>query len=142
MEKRAFRMSGFLTVGILTLVAVAATYAIGTSVTSTDSDALTGVGAFTLGALAVILALSASGFIIVNPNEARVIQFFGRYIGSIRRSGFHWTWPFTVKKRISLRVRNFETTRLKVSDADGNPVEIAAVIVWRVTDSAKAVFAV
>jgi regulator of protease activity HflC (stomatin/prohibitin superfamily) len=86
--------------------------------------------------------LVMSGFVIINPNEARVIQFFGRYVGSIKRAGYHWTIPFTTKKRVSLRVRNFETARLKVSDADGNPVEIAAVVVYQVVESAKALFAV
>jgi len=79
---------------------------------------------------------------VINPNEARVVQFFGRYVGSVRDAGFHWTVPFTTKRRLSLRVRNFETARLKVSDADGNPVEIAAVVVWQVADSARAAFAV
>jgi len=90
----------------------------------------------------VVVSLAATGFTIVNPNEARVVQFFGRYVGSIRDAGFHCTWPLTERRKVSLRVRNFETARLKVSDADGNPVEIAAVVVWRVVDSANAVFAV
>jgi regulator of protease activity HflC (stomatin/prohibitin superfamily) len=71
-----------------------------------------------------------------------VIQFFGRYVGTVRVPGLHWTVPLSTKRRVTLRVRNFESARLKVSDADGNPVEIAAVVVWKVTDSAKAVFAV
>jgi len=71
-----------------------------------------------------------------------VVQFFGRYVGSITRAGFHWTVPFSTKQKVSLRVRNFESARLKVSDADGNPVEIAAVVVYRVTDTAKASFSV
>jgi len=89
-----------------------------------------------------LVAVLASGFTVVNPNEARVVQFAGRYIGSIREAGFYLTWPLTLRRKVTLRVRNFETARLKVSDADGNPVEIAAVVVWRVVDSAKAVFAV
>src|SRR5687768_4093356 len=87
-------------------------------------------------AFAVAVALVASGLVVVNPNDAQVVQFAGRYIGSIRDAGFHWTWPLTTRRRVTLRVRNFETERLKVSDADGNPVEIAAVVVWRVVDSA------
>jgi regulator of protease activity HflC (stomatin/prohibitin superfamily) len=71
-----------------------------------------------------------------------VIQFFGRYIGSVKKAGFYWVTPLTGKRRVSLRVLNFETDRLKVSDADGNPVEIAAVVVYKVVDSAKALFAV
>jgi regulator of protease activity HflC (stomatin/prohibitin superfamily) len=90
----------------------------------------------------VVWILLWTGFAVVNPNEARVVQFFGRYTGSIRQAGFQWTVPLTTKRRVSLRVRNFETTRLKVSDADGNPVEIAAVVVYRVVDPAKAVFSV
>jgi regulator of protease activity HflC (stomatin/prohibitin superfamily) len=98
------------------------------------------VSASIAGLLASVLI--ASGFVVVNPNEAQVVQFFGRYIGTIRDAGFFWTWPLTTKRRVTLRVRNFETERLKVSDADGNPVEIAAVVVWRVVDTAKAMFAV
>jgi regulator of protease activity HflC (stomatin/prohibitin superfamily) len=103
------------------------------------ADALVGV---IVAVSALLVAMGASGLIVVNPNEARVVQFFGRYVGSLREAGFHYTVPFSTKRRVSLRVRNFESARLKVSDADGNPVEIAAVVVWRVVDSAKAVFAV
>src|SRR5262249_19817509 len=70
------------------------------------------------------------------------IQFFGRYVGTISRAGFHWTWSLSTKRKVSLRVRNFETARLKVSDADGNPVEIAAVVVWRGVGTAKATLGV
>ncbi|HEY3010910.1 MAG TPA: SPFH domain-containing protein [Micromonosporaceae bacterium] len=90
----------------------------------------------------VVVVLLATGLTVVNPNQAQVVQFFGRYVGSITAAGFYLTWPLTKRRRVSLRVRNFETARLKVSDADGNPVEIAAVVVWQVVDSAKAVFAV
>lgn len=92
-------------------------------------------------AIAVIVAvLLALGFFAVQPNEATAVVFFGRYAGSVRDSGFHWTYPLTLRKRISLRVRNFSSERLKVNDAVGNPVELAAVIVWRVIDTAKALF--
>jgi regulator of protease activity HflC (stomatin/prohibitin superfamily) len=139
MERRVAHVSGF--VAVLLLV-VAAGGLLWLAVAALDSDKLemiVGIGAL---AYAILLGLVASGLAIVNPNEALVVQFFGRYIGSIRHAGFHWTWPLTVRKRVTLRVRNFETARLKVSDADGNPVEIAAVVVWRVVDSARAVFAV
>jgi regulator of protease activity HflC (stomatin/prohibitin superfamily) len=92
--------------------------------------------------MTLILMLAASGFTVLSPNQARVIQFFGRYVGSITRAGFHWTIPFTTKRSVSMRVRNFESNKLKVSDSDGNPVEIAAVVVYKVVDSARAVFAV
>ncbi len=82
----------------------------------------------------------APGFFTVQPNEARVLVFFGSYVGSVRLPGFWWTNPLTSKRRVSLRVRNFNSDKLKVNDADGSPVEIAAVVVWRVVESAKAVF--
>jgi regulator of protease activity HflC (stomatin/prohibitin superfamily) len=88
----------------------------------------------------VILALWLSGFAIVQPNQSKVVTLFGRYLGTVRRNGWVWTWPLTVKRTISLRVQNFESAVIKVNDAAGNPVEIAAVIVWRVVDTARAVF--
>jgi regulator of protease activity HflC (stomatin/prohibitin superfamily) len=97
-------------------------------------------GSAVIGGLLVITI--ASGMLVLSPNTAAVVQFFGKYSGTISRPGYHWTVPFSVRRTVSLRVRNFETARLKVSDADGNPVEIAAVVVWKVVDAAKAVFAV
>ncbi|MHC4937722.1 MAG: SPFH domain-containing protein [Planctomycetota bacterium] len=82
------------------------------------------------------------GHQIVAPNESSVMLLFGRYTGTLKREGWHWVNPFTVRKRISLRARNFETDRLKVNDLDGNPVELAAVIVWKVVDTAEASFEV
>ncbi len=83
-----------------------------------------------------------AGFFIVNPNEAKVVTLFGTYAGSARRTGLWWVNPFTVRRRVSLRVRNFESAKLKVNDQDGNPIEIAAVVVWKVVDSAEAMFEV
>ena len=80
------------------------------------------------------------GLTVVNPNEARVVQLFGEYKGTLKDQGFWWVNPFTTRRRLSLRVRNFETTRLKVNDHDGNPIEIAAVVVWKVVETAEAVF--
>ena len=79
---------------------------------------------------------------MVNPNEGRVLQLFGDYVGTVRVPGLRWANPFYTKKRISLRVRNFESARLKVNDNEGNPIEIAAVVVWQVVDTAEAVFQV
>jgi regulator of protease activity HflC (stomatin/prohibitin superfamily) len=76
----------------------------------------------------------------LQPNEGRVLILFGAYQGTIRRSGFHWTNPFYTKKKISLRMRNFNGEQLKVNDKRGNPIEIAAVVVWKVEDTAQAVF--
>jgi hypothetical protein len=83
-----------------------------------------------------------TGLIVVNPNEAKVLQFFGRYAGTIRQPGLRWANPLYTKKRISQRIRNFESAHLKVNDNEGNPIEIAAVVVWRVVDTAEAVFEV
>ncbi|WP_062353941.1 SPFH domain-containing protein [Herbidospora yilanensis] len=134
MEREAFRMNGFVVLVAL-LVVAAALVLFG----MTQDEAFFIV---CVVVAAVIVFLPASGFAVVNPNEAKVVQFFGRYIGTVKTAGFTWTVPFTDKNRISLRVRNFETTKLKVNDADGNPVEIAAVVVYRVVDTAKASFSV
>jgi regulator of protease activity HflC (stomatin/prohibitin superfamily) len=82
------------------------------------------------------------GLTIVNPNESQVVTLFGKYTGSVRNPGLWWVNPFSLRKRVSLRVRNFESAKLKVNDHDGNPIEIAAVVVWRVVDSAEALFEV
>ena len=83
-----------------------------------------------------------TSLVIVPPGQTSVVQFFGRYIGSVIQAGFWWVAPLTVRRRVSVRVRNFETNRLKVNDADGSPVDIAAIVVWQVADTAKANYAV
>lgn len=93
-------------------------------------------------AIIAIDFVGLGGFVIINPNEARVLQLFGSYKGTCRTPGLRWTNPFYSKRQISLRVRNFETAHIKVNDHDGNPIEIAAVIVWRVVDTAEATFEV
>ena len=92
----------------------------------------------------VILAsiLGLAGLFTVGPNQAQVLQLFGAYRGTAREEGLRWANPFYTKKRISLRIRNFESARLKVNDTDGNPIEIASIVVWRVVDTAEAVFEV
>jgi len=90
----------------------------------------------------LLVFLALPGFLVNQPNEARVLTLFGRYSGTVKDAGFWWVNPFTLKKRISLRVRNFETTKLKVNDANGNPIEIGAIVVWRVVDTAEALFEV
>jgi len=95
-----------------------------------------------LGLLALLDLLLLVGLFVVNPNEARVLQLFGAYAGTVKTPGLRWANPLYTKKRISLRVRNFESARLKVNDHEGNPIEIAAVVVWRVVDTAEAVFQV
>jgi regulator of protease activity HflC (stomatin/prohibitin superfamily) len=94
-----------------------------------------------IGSVFLMLFLFA-GFFIVNPNEGRVLQFFGSYVGTSRKTGLQWLLPFYTRKRISLRVRSFESSHLKVNDKEGNPIEIGAVIVWKVIDTAEATFEV
>lgn len=90
----------------------------------------------------IVVFICWFGFYLVNPNQGKVLQLFGRYVGTDRNTGLRWANPFYSKQAVSLRVRNFESGRLKVNDANGNPIEIAAIIVWRVVDTAEAVFEV
>jgi len=94
-----------------------------------------------LGVL-VLAVLALKGLTPVAPGEARVVALFGGYLGTIRATGLRWVNPFTVRRKVSTRIRNHETTTLKVNDLDGNPIEMAAVVVWQVTDTAKSVYSV
>lgn len=87
-----------------------------------------------------VVILLFSGLTIIQPNEACVLILFGKYIGSVKESGYWWVNPFSVKTKVSLRIRNFNSEKIKVNDLHGNPIEIAAVIVWKVVDSARAIF--
>ena len=102
--------------------------------------------AFSRSPLALVLLLPIgillAGLFLVNPNEARVLQLFGKYVGTVKQPGLRYANPFYSKRKISVRVRNFETGKLKVNDKIGTPVEIAAVVVWRVIDTAEALFEV
>jgi regulator of protease activity HflC (stomatin/prohibitin superfamily) len=89
-----------------------------------------------------LMFLFWAGLFIVNPNEARVLQLFGKYVGTVKAPGLRWANPFYLKRKISLRVRNFETGKLKVNDANSNPIEIGCVVVWKVVDTAEAMFEV
>lgn len=92
--------------------------------------------------LGAVVFICWFGFYMVHPNQGKVLQLFGKYVGTDRNSGLRWSNPLYSKRSVSLRVRNFESGRLKVNDANGNPIEIAAVIVWKVVDTAEAVFEV
>ncbi|UUI75284.1 SPFH domain-containing protein [Cellulomonas chengniuliangii] len=93
-------------------------------------------------ALICLATLLLTGLSVISPGQTLVVQLFGRYLGTIRRTGLVFTVPLTTRKRVSVRVRNFETSELKVNDADGNPINIAAIVVWQVADTARASFAV
>jgi len=127
-EKDALFMSGYLGVVIIAILLA------GTVFSALNQQWIVGV-------ICLIFAtLLGTGITLVQPNQSIVVMFFGKYIGSIRREGLILTVPLTIRKTISLRVRNFNSNRLKVNDINGNPIEIAAVIVFKVVDSAKAVF--
>ena len=142
--RRAWRANGFFgLIGGLVVIVVCAVAAIASVAMLSDGGSPAwGVLVVCAVVVGVAALLSLTGLTVVGPNEAKVVQFFGRYIGSVDEPGFSLLVPMSEKKSISLRVRNFETQMLKVNDADGNPVEIAAVVVYRVTDSFKAAFAV
>jgi regulator of protease activity HflC (stomatin/prohibitin superfamily) len=136
-EKRGFALPGGAMLVFL-IVAPAVTIFFLQSSIQTQSTVAVIFCSLALGAEGICLR----GLLIVNPNEAQVLQLFGTYTGTLRDQGFRWVNPFTSKRRISMRVRNFETAKLKVNDLDGNPIEIAAVVVWQVVDTAEAVFQV
>jgi regulator of protease activity HflC (stomatin/prohibitin superfamily) len=92
--------------------------------------------------IALITLLALPGFFMVQPNQAKVMTFFGSYVGTVKVGGLRWTIPLFIKKNISLRIRNFESNQMKVNDNLGNPIEIATVVVWSVADTAEAVFEV
>jgi hypothetical protein len=108
------------------------------SATRAHNDAQAITSALAMG----LFAFLSSGLFSVAPNEGKVLQLFGQYAGTVRTPGLQWANPFLKKKHVSLRVRNFESTKLKVNDYEGNPIEIAAVVVWRVIDTAEALFEV
>jgi regulator of protease activity HflC (stomatin/prohibitin superfamily) len=134
-ESRGWKLNGFVAL-LLEFLLVYAVYSL-VRAGLTERD----LGTLLWGIVPLIVFFIAwGGFFVVQPNESRVLTFFGRYVGSVRDSGFWWTNPFTAKRRVSLRIHNFNSERLKVNDLRGNPIEIAAVVVWRVVDSARATF--
>jgi len=135
-EQKAPKVNGFLGLLIVLALIGLGIYLIIQGISAGEVVWLIITGIIVIG-LGILLA---TGMLIVQPNEAKVVIFFGTYLGSIRDSGFWFTVPLTVHKKVSLRVRNFNSKTLKVNDIAGNPVEIAAVIVFKVIDSAKAIF--
>jgi regulator of protease activity HflC (stomatin/prohibitin superfamily) len=136
-ERERAAMSGVVIVIVLFAVLLASVYGFVMAIRAQHAwFIILSVATF---ASALLLML---GTFSVNPNEARVLQLFGDYAGTVKTPGLRWANPFLTKKRVSLRIRNFETARLKVNDLEGNPIEIAAVVVWRVVDTAEACFEV
>jgi regulator of protease activity HflC (stomatin/prohibitin superfamily) len=129
--------SGFLVLPVLLVILGAAIWAL-TRAVANGNTTLVIVWVLVIAVAGVCL----NGFFSVAPNEGRVMQLFGRYAGTVKHQGLRWANPFYTKKNVSLRVRNFESSKLKVNDHDGNPIEIGAVVVWRVIDTAEAIFEV
>ena len=130
---------------LLLLAGAVAVLVLGVMDASADPDHVHAgvVARIVAGALGIaVVVVVATGFDIVVPGQTSVRQFFGRYIGTVRRTGLVFVPPLTNGTKVSIKVHNFETTELKVNDLDGNPVNIAAIVVWQVADTARAVFAV
>lgn len=138
-ERNAFSAPGLPVVLLFIVVAIGAAFLFGGGLAQSHASPVPVAGAALLFAL---LAFLVKGLFQVQPNQGQVMQLFGRYAGSVREPGLRWTNPFYSRRAISLRVRNFESGKLKVNDSDGNPIEIAAVVVWQVVDTAEAVFQV
>ena len=140
-ERPAFAVDGFLALFVaLALLGFAVKRIIDLAAAGVKAPS-GGDIALTLG-LFLVAGLISSALIVIQPGQTKVVQFFGRYVGTARRTGLSMLLPLTTKRGVSVRVNNFETSALKVNDADGNPVEIAAIVVWQVADTAKASFAV
>src|SRR5512143_645403 len=136
-EKKAVASSGWFMLFLLTVVMIAAIAGFIVSIR------LENVPLVIVSLLALIVAaVCLAGLQIVNPNDGQVVLLFGDYRGTLREPGFWWVNPLTNRRRVSMRVRNFESSKLKVNDREGNPIEIAAVVVWKVVDTAEAVFEV
>ena len=136
-ERKGFSIAGIPFIGVcLVLAAVGVLLLVSADAVQPAPHVIPGI------LLLILTGFLLKGFFQVAPNEAQVMQLFGRYAGSVREEGLRWTNPFYAKRRLSLRVRNFESGKLKVNDNDGNPIEIAAVVVWQVVDTAEAVFRV
>ena len=136
-ERQGFSVAGIPTIVACLLLALCG-LALFTGMAGgrTGWEALAGIG------MEILVVFMLKGFFQVAPNEGQVLQLFGKYAGTVRAEGLRWTNPFCTRRRVSLRVRNFESGKLKVNDSDGNPIEIAAVVVWQVIDTAEAVFCV
>ncbi len=126
-------------------VAIAAIFILQAALTAWGVSAILAENVFLIIVSTVLWSLMFlfwAGLFIVNPNEGRVLQLFGKYVGTVKAPGLRWSNPFYLKHKISMRVRNFETGKLKVNDSNSNPIEIGCVVVWKVVDTAEAMFEV
>jgi regulator of protease activity HflC (stomatin/prohibitin superfamily) len=142
-EKGTFQANGFIGLAVALALGVAAWYALGASLATAGDVTTVNPALLTLTVVLVLAALLVLGGITaVQPGQRLVVQFFGAYLGTASRTGLVWLLPLTTRRRVSVRARAVETARLKVNDSDGNPVEIAGIVVWQTADTAKATFAV
>lgn len=137
-ERTAWSINGFAVLGTAVVLLAIAVWNFAQIRSEDDVLPYVPIGAV----LTVIALLVCTPLVVINPGQARVVQFFGRYIGTVREQGLRCVLPLATHRGVSVRVNNFETHTLKVNDADGNPVEIGAIVVWQVADTARAVFAV
>ncbi|HVV98172.1 MAG TPA: SPFH domain-containing protein [Rhodanobacteraceae bacterium] len=137
-ERNAFSLAGIP----VALILIAAWFGTGVWLFQVVHAPMQPLSAAPAAIAIALLAFLSKGFFQVQPNQGQVMQLFGRYAGTVREEGLRWTNPFYAKRAVSLRVRNFESGKLKVNDSDGNPIEIASVVVWQVVDTAEAVFCV
>ncbi|MGR6915231.1 SPFH domain-containing protein [[Actinomadura] parvosata] len=143
-ERPVKAANGFVMLSVATVLGLAglAVLVLGIAMLASDAGAA-GLALLILGLLAMLVGFFLLfGLTAVAPGEARVVQLLGRYVGTLRTPGFQWVNPITVRRRVSTRIRNHETDVTKVNDADGNPIQIATVVVWQVQDTAQAVFEV
>ncbi len=134
-EKKAQKFNGYLAVFIVFVMMIADFFILREGIITKNISVL-----WIFIPLTLLIFLSFSGFLILQPNNSAVLILFGKYIGTVRDSGLWWVNPFTYKRKVSMRIHNFISDKIKVNDLHGNPIEIAAVIVWRVIDSARAIF--
>lgn len=137
-ERNAVAIPGLVMVVVVVALFAGAAYLLVASLSGGNEPSPGDIIGSVVLTLAAVIA--SSGFVVIQPNQAAVVTFLGSYLGTLHQSGFAWTLPLTLRRIVSLRVQNFDSQVLKVNDAVGNPVEVAAVVVWRVVDTAKAVF--
>lgn len=155
-EFLAFKVNGFVMLTVVAVLVLTGSWYVWSSLHGLEAilqrglkiadfagdESVAELAAWLVAILLIVVIPSLSGFFTVQPNQAVALVLFGKYMGTVRESGFWWTNPFASKQMISLRVRNFNSNMIKVNDAEGSPIEIAAVVVWQVFDSAKSQFAV
>ena len=134
-EKKAQKMNGFLALFLVLVLIISDFLLLREGITTQDASIL-----WFFIPLTLLVFLSFGGFLVLQPNNSAVLILFGKYIGTVRESGFWWVNPLSYKKPITLRIRNFNSETIKVNDLHGNPIQIAAVVVWRVIDPARALF--